>query len=201
MYKGLEEDFATDPDLLSHLATSKERLQVFLNTNYAPRSRQSVSHQGSSTSVASLGYPQKVNFTSRYQMKEHIVVNELDDYFKLPQEDFDTYKPLNWCRCSQFPRLYRLVIDIFSIPGKLCMIILHYNFSNMVQALQLLLRGFSLEDVTQFLFASLIPVTIQILMLVKRLKLARVTFGRLTSRNILLYCLQGLLIHNKIFYR
>jgi hAT family C-terminal dimerisation region len=135
MYVGLEEDFATDPDLLGHLATSKERLQVFFNTNYALRSRQSVSRQGSSTSVVSSGSPQKVNFTSRYQKKERVVINELDEYFKLPQEDFDTCEPLSWWRGrrSQFPRLYRLVIDIFSIPGKLCMIILHYNSSNMVQ--------------------------------------------------------------------
>jgi hAT family C-terminal dimerisation region len=135
MYEGLEEDFATDPDLLAHLATSKERLQVFFNTDYAPRSRQSVSRQGSSTSVASLGSPQKVDFTSRYQKKERVVVNELDEYFKLPREDFDTCEPLNWWRGrrSQFPRLYRLVLDIFSIPGKLCIIILHFNLSNVVK--------------------------------------------------------------------
>ena len=138
MYEGLEEDFAADPDLLGHLVTSKEQLHVFFNTNYAPRSCQSVSRQGSSTSVASLGSrrsPQKVDFTARYQKKERVVVNELEEYFKLPREDFDTCEPLNWWRGrrSQFPRLYRLVIDIFSIPGKLCRIILHYNISNMVQ--------------------------------------------------------------------
>ena len=38
MYEGLEEDFATDPDLLAHLTISKEQLQVFFDTNYAPRS-------------------------------------------------------------------------------------------------------------------------------------------------------------------
>src|ERR1700678_246863 len=40
MYEGLEEDFATDFDLLSHLATSKQQLQRFFNANYIPRSRQ-----------------------------------------------------------------------------------------------------------------------------------------------------------------
>ena len=82
------------------------------------------------------GHPQKVDFTSRYQKKECVVFNELDEYFKLPWEDFDTCEPLNWWqgRHSQFPRLYRLVTDIFSIPGKLYMIILHYNVSNMFQA-------------------------------------------------------------------
>src|SRR5271168_5365027 len=88
MYEGLEEDFATDPDLLSHLATSKQQLQTFFDTNYVPRSRQSVSRQSSSTSVTSHS-PQKVDFTSRYQKKDRVVVvNELDEYFKLPREDF-----------------------------------------------------------------------------------------------------------------
>jgi len=121
MYEGLEEDFATDPDLLSHLATSKRQLQTFFDTNYVPRSRQSVSRQSSSTSVTSHS-PQKVDFTSRYQKKDRVVVNELDEYFKLPREDFDTCEPLNWWRGrrSQFPTLYRLVCDIFSIPGKSC---------------------------------------------------------------------------------
>ena len=131
MYEGLEEDFATDPDLLAHLAISKEQLQVFFDTNYAPRSRQTVSRQGSSTSVTSSGShrsPQKVDFTKRYQKKDRVVVNELDEYFKLTREDFDTCEPLNWWhgRCSQFPQLYRLVIDIFSIPGKQHMVICIY---------------------------------------------------------------------------
>ena len=79
MYEGLEEDFATDPDLLSHLATSKQQLQIFFNTNYIPHSCQSVSHQSSSTSVT-LRSPQKVDFTSRYQKKDCVVINELDEY-------------------------------------------------------------------------------------------------------------------------
>src|ERR1700678_4401247 len=40
--------------------------------------------------------------------KDCVVVNELDEYFKLPREDFDTCEPLNWWRGrrSQFPTLY-----------------------------------------------------------------------------------------------
>ena len=70
----------------------------------------------------------KVDFTKRYQKKDRVVVNELDEYFKLTREDFDTCEPLNWWRGrrSQFPQLYRLVIDIFSIPGKLHMVICIY---------------------------------------------------------------------------
>ena len=58
-------------------------------------SHQSVSHQSSSMLITSCS-PQKVNFTSRYQKKDYVVVNELDEYFKLPREDFDTCEPLNW---------------------------------------------------------------------------------------------------------
>ena len=43
----------------------------------------------------------------------------LEEYFKLPREDFDSCDPLQWWlgHCAQFPNLYRLVCDIFSIPG------------------------------------------------------------------------------------
>ena len=48
-----------------------------------------------------------------------MVVNELDEFYKLPQEDFDLCKPLEWWlgRRSQFPNLYCLACDLFSIPG------------------------------------------------------------------------------------
>ena len=119
--------------------------------------------------------------------KEHVVVNELDEYFKLPREDFGLCEPLNWWRGrrSQFPRLYQLVIDIFSIPGKACMICIDLYFLTWFnQGQLLLLRELFLENVTQYLYyvqsrASLIPETVHVLMLVKqRLKLARVAFGK-----------------------
>ena len=68
------------------------------------------------------GSPEKVNFISQYQVKDRAMVDEVNEYFKLPREDFESCKPLQlewWLgRCSQFPNLYRLVCDIFSIPGK-----------------------------------------------------------------------------------
>jgi len=42
------------------------------------------------------GSPSKVSFTSRYKKKEQQKHNELEEYFKLPQEDFDSCKPLQW---------------------------------------------------------------------------------------------------------
>jgi len=52
-------------------------------------------------------------------------VNELEEFFKLSHEDFDTCKPLQWWlgRCAQFPNLYRLACDVFGIPD---MFILDY---------------------------------------------------------------------------
>lgn len=74
----------------------------------------------SSFTSSSTSSPEKVNFTKRYQKKDRVLIDELDEYLKLPQEDFDTCKPLQWWagRRSQFPNLYRLVCDVFSIPGE-----------------------------------------------------------------------------------
>jgi len=46
-------------------------------------------------------------------------MGELTEFWNLPQEYFDTCDPLQWWhgRCAQFPQLYHLVCDIFSIPG------------------------------------------------------------------------------------
>ena len=73
----------------------------------------------SSRNSSSLGSPEKVNFTSHYQLKDRVDVDELEEYFKQPREDFDSCKPLKWWlgRRSQFPNTYRLVCDVFSIPG------------------------------------------------------------------------------------
>ena len=47
--------------------------------------------------------------------------DELLEFWSLPQEDFDGIDPLEWClgQCAQFPQLYRLARDAFSIPGML----------------------------------------------------------------------------------
>jgi len=63
--------------------------------------------------------PSKVNFTSRYKKKGTLFRDELEEYFKLPREDFDLCKPLEWWvgQRAQFPNLYCLARDVFSIPG------------------------------------------------------------------------------------
>ena len=127
MYEGLKSDYASDPSLLADLDESMSKLKTFYQQNYARRClqpaklrpSQSLSSVSSRNSHAG-GSPEKVNFTSRYQMKDRVLVDEFDEYFKLPREDFECCKPLQWWlgRRSQFPNLYQLVRDIFSIPGK-----------------------------------------------------------------------------------
>lgn len=72
-----------------------------------------------------------MSFTSRYQKKDRVAVDELADYFKLPLEDFETCDPLEWWkgRRSQFPNLYRLVCDIFSIPGMLLYLLFSFKYN------------------------------------------------------------------------
>jgi hypothetical protein len=65
------------------------------------------------------GSPQKVNFTARYKKRPSTLKDELEELYKLPQEDFETCDPIKWWagQCSQFPNLSRLACDILAIPG------------------------------------------------------------------------------------
>jgi len=125
MYEGLVNDCESDPSLLFDIEQAKSHLESFYRLNYQNRVP-SISHATSISKTKSSsntnGYPsspEKVNFTSRYVKKDRVVVNELEEFFKLPREDFDSCKPLQWWigRRSQFPNLYNLVCDVFSIPG------------------------------------------------------------------------------------
>ena len=72
----------------------------------------------SAKTTTSLLSPQK-NFTLRFQRKTNVDLNELDEFFKLQAEDFDTCNPIQWWmgRRSQFPNLFWLARDILCIPG------------------------------------------------------------------------------------
>jgi hypothetical protein len=122
MYEGLKSDCTSNPLLLHHLDEVKLKLTTFFQQNYARYSQHRSQNLStvSSRNSSCVGSPEKVNFTSRYQLKDRVAVDELEEYFKLPREDFDSCKPLKWWlgRRSQFPNLYRLVCDVFSIPGK-----------------------------------------------------------------------------------
>jgi hAT family C-terminal dimerisation region len=113
-------DYADDPTLSDHLEESKTKLIDYFNENYAnatvlaPSSAPPVYVQSAPT----VGSPQK-SFTARYRRKEKTYINELEEYFKLPAEDFDSCNPIRWWigRQAHFPNLYCLARDILCIPG------------------------------------------------------------------------------------
>ena len=119
-YEGLKEEYGDDPTLSNHLDESKMNLFSYFEENYAtPHSATPSSPPPTVVQALPMdGSPQK-SFTARYHRKEKYSTNELEEYFKLPAEDFDTCNPIQWWvgRRSQFPRLFRLACDILCIPG------------------------------------------------------------------------------------
>jgi hypothetical protein len=129
------------------------------------------------------GSPQKVDFTSCYRNLPQAFTDEVQEYFKLPHENFDTCDPLQWWagQRSQFPNLSRFARDILSIPGKfttdlfslfnhLPMFLSFYAGSAV--AVEHIFSGS--RDTISLHHANLNPETIRTLMLVKQqLRLAR----------------------------
>lgn len=122
-YEGVKADYADDLMLSDHLEQSKSNLFDYFNENYmntnlpAPPPPPSSSRQ-SAPLIA--GSPQK-SFTDRYRRKEKASINELEEYFKLPMEDFEACDPIRWWvgRRAQFPSLFCMARDVLCIPGKL----------------------------------------------------------------------------------
>jgi hypothetical protein len=97
-YKGLKADYMDDPILSDHLEQSRSNLVNYFNENYANTIPAPSSLPPTSASVRSAptpGSPQK-SFTARYRRKEKTSFNELEEYFKLPVEDFDMCNPIHW---------------------------------------------------------------------------------------------------------
>ena len=119
-YEGLKEEYSDDPTLSNHLDESKMNLFSYFEENYTtPHSATPSSPPPTVVQALPMdGSPQK-SFTARYRQKEKYSTNELEEYFKLPAEDFDTCNPIQWWvgRRSQFPCLFRLACDILCIPG------------------------------------------------------------------------------------
>jgi hypothetical protein len=120
-YEGLKADYADDGLLLNHLEESKTRLATYFDRHYAAEETPTPSSTPSESISASPmgGSPQK-SFTARYRRKEKAATNELDEFFKLPAEDFDACNPIRWWvgRRGQFPHLFRLARDVLCIPGE-----------------------------------------------------------------------------------
>ena len=117
-YEGLKIDYADDLTLFCHLEDSKANLFIYFDDNYATLHNLTPSSPPSIPVQILDGSPQK-SFTARYRRKKYST-NELEEYFKLPPEDFATCDPIQWWvgRRSQFPRLFQLARDVLCIPGE-----------------------------------------------------------------------------------
>ena len=127
-YEGLMVDYAQDTDLLADLEKVKSELHTFYHNNYSSFiSGANKCSPLTTMPVVQNGSPQKVDFTTRYKRTNRQICDELEDYFKLRQEDFDTCQPLDWWwgRRTQFSNLYRLARDILAIPSELFLLIFH----------------------------------------------------------------------------
>lgn len=131
-YEALKDEFNDDFTMLNQLEDSKTKLQAHFNAKYMSSQASSGCARLSSTPSSSMlsvtsdsmhttsqtnGSPQK-NYTARFQRKR-AAVDELSEFWNLGQEDFEKGNPVQcwYGRRAQFPNLYRLARDIFSIPG------------------------------------------------------------------------------------
>jgi hypothetical protein len=124
-YEGMKLDYEDDISLAEYLESTKLLLHGYFSDNYAGKhaaaSRSTFAGPSTSTVQSHLdSSPQKVNFTARYQKLPRASVNKLEEYFKLPREDFETCDPIKWWlgRRSQFPNLFVLARDLLAIPGE-----------------------------------------------------------------------------------
>lgn len=123
-YEGMKLDYADDVSLSVYLESSKANLYEYYQTHYAgkhsaPLQATNPVQPGPSADASARPQSPQKNFTSRFQRKTKAAINELDEFFKLPQEDFETCNPIHWWvgRRAQFPNLFWLARDILCIPG------------------------------------------------------------------------------------
>lgn len=87
-YEGLRADFGGNGDLLLQLEASKMALNEHFKANYALRKSNVVPviPPVASSLARLLGSPQK-DFTARYRVQQHAVLDKLREYYGLPRED------------------------------------------------------------------------------------------------------------------
>jgi hypothetical protein len=131
-YYGLLADCSDDLSLKSHLELIKSQLAQRYREQYMCDAPAPVQQQPIAFPSRSSTSPQKVNFMARYTQRPRATVNELEEFFLLPQEDFETCDPLQWwARCrSQFPNLSHFTRDILSMPGIFLILARTFKFPN-----------------------------------------------------------------------
>ncbi|KAJ8514911.1 hypothetical protein ONZ45_g7593 [Pleurotus djamor] len=120
--RGLEFDFADDDSLRDDLPEMKRSLKVYLATRYKeiPVDKdKDESHSATAQSSADQAASEATNPLSRYGDIPQLPIDEVEEFWKLPRENFKTCDPIAWWsgRRQQFPRLHQMALDILSIPG------------------------------------------------------------------------------------
>ena len=168
-----------------HVEHAKDQLHQFYLDNYAKMPTPLPAIQPVVTETS--GSPQKVNFTAWYKKHPSTLKDKLEEFYKLPQEDFNTCDPIQWWsgRRSQFPNLSRLARDILAMPGEFT----STHLDLLTNYLAILLQGSAVaverifsggRDTISLRRASLSAETIRTLMLVKqRLLLTRTAIDEL----------------------
>lgn len=171
-YSALYGEFKGDQDLEPFLEAAKHKLHLYYKTRYANKTAlcPSPSNISSQTTSPLNRSPQKT-FTARFR-KPRVPIDELLEFWKLPQEDFDACNPIRWWlgRRSSFPNLYRLACDVLSIPGEFSFFFLFiYGSLSSPASAVAVERVFSGgRDTISLRRASLKAETIRTLMLVKK---------------------------------
>jgi hypothetical protein len=121
-YSALLDEFEGDEDLAPFLEAAKNKLHVYYKTRYTNKAAPFPPPSNTPNQTASespLNHSPQKNFTARFR-KPRVAIDELLEFWRLPQEDFDACNPIQWwlSRRTSFPNLYRLACDILSIPGE-----------------------------------------------------------------------------------
>jgi len=169
-YQGILEDHSDDISCQSHVELTKEHLKYHYCEQYIPQAPIPITAPQPLTPQLSSHLPQKVNFTAWYKQKCHTEINQLEEFWKLPQEYFENNYPVQWwaSQWAQFTRLSQFARDIFTIAGELAIIVssnlLNSFLKGSAVAVEKILSGG--HDTISLHCASLQLETIRTLMLV-----------------------------------
>ncbi|OJA08763.1 hypothetical protein AZE42_08870 [Rhizopogon vesiculosus] len=139
--------------------SEKEQLRRYYQDNHLASQASRITPQPTTAGTFS-GSPQKVKFTARCKKRPMNSKDEMEEYYRLPLEDFDTRDPIQWWtgRRSLFPNLSCLARDILAIPGRLNLLeLLHIpDIPILLQVRLLLSSEFFRTAVVLFPFGDLV---------------------------------------------